>query len=74
MPRFHFNVNDELDVEGYGFCDLRGARRAALAMAGQMIADEDAEAFWNSAEWNMQVTTSDGVTVFELSLVGTKAA
>jgi hypothetical protein len=72
MPSFHFDVqsgtNDcnrtVLECE-----DLPEAQRAALKLAGTAISDA-AGTFWQNPEWMLIATDDDGVTVFQLQVLG----
>ena len=74
MPRYHFNVNGERDDEGYELPNVLVAQSEALGMAGRIICDEDSAKFWKAHDWTMQVTDSDGLSLFELLILATESA
>ena len=73
VPRFHFHINGEQDVEGFELADVRVAQCEALAMAGRIICDADADVFWEGGDWSMKVTTPDGLALFDLTIVGNES-
>lgn len=73
MPHFHFNINGDVDSDGCDLSDVRVAQCEALAMAGRIICDEDADAFWRDGAWTMEVTTTCGMSLFQLVILGTEA-
>jgi hypothetical protein len=42
-------------------------------MLGKILCD-DAEGFWDQAAWTMTVTDENGLTLFQLHVMGTEAA
>ncbi|MEO5773543.1 MAG: hypothetical protein ABIQ32_05430 [Sphingomicrobium sp.] len=73
MPRFHFNTYDRPDVDGHELPSLAAAKCAAIRMFGAVVCD-DADRFWDEADWSMTVTDDRGLTLFQLHLIGTDAA
>ena len=70
-PRYHFNVYDGrrlLDEEGTVLPDIRRARQAALATAGELIRDS-AKRSKIDEEWRMEVTDGTGLLLFRLDFV-----
>ena len=42
-------------------------------MAGKIISDTNSRTFWNAGHWTMTVSTTDGLTLFDLVIVGSEA-
>ncbi|MGO4527251.1 hypothetical protein AB4097_20635 [Microvirga sp. 2MCAF35] len=68
MPRYFFHVIDGRDIidnDGTVLPGLREARAEAIRTAGSMLRDEG-DRFWNSTEWQMNVTDASGQSVLKL--------
>ncbi|MCE4226596.1 hypothetical protein HCU64_22905 [Methylobacterium sp. C25] len=68
MPRYHLNVIDEstfLDRDGAEFSDPQAAQIAAIAYAGEFIADRAKRANVGT-HWRMEVTDALGLILFRL--------
>ena len=72
MPRFFFHVEDRPDDEGTELPSVAAAKCEAVRYAGKLICDE-ADTFWDSAEFGMVVTDEKGLILFSLTLSGTEA-
>jgi hypothetical protein len=72
MPKYFFNSEDHQDDEGTELDSLAVAKCQAIKMAGEIICDA-ADTFWDKAEWTLTVTNESGLTLFQLSIVGTDA-
>lgn len=72
VPRYFFNVNDQLDDIGREFPALAQAKCEAVRFAGQMICDA-AGNFWDSADLELIVTNEKGLMLFTLRFFGTEA-
>jgi len=74
MPRYHFHLADggADDEEGCELPDLAAARRAAVELLGQSLADR-ADAFWREGEWLLTVTDPGGLTLFTLRVFAADA-
>ena len=72
MPKFYFNTEGQVDDEGTELESLAIAKCQAIKMAGEIICDE-AESFWEKAEWTLTVSNEAGLTLFQLSIVGTES-
>ncbi len=72
MPNFHFQVNGpavSADASTIVFSDLAEAQMEALKLAGTLIADAS-ETFWDKPEWMLIVTDDEGLTLFQLQVLG----
>ena len=72
MPRFYFHVEGRPDEEGTELPSVPAAKCEAVRYAGRLICDE-AERFWDSAEFGLIVTDEKGLILFSLTLSGTEA-
>ena len=72
MPRFYFHIDDKKDREGTDLESLAVAKCEATKMAGTIVCEE-ANSFWDKAEWTMTVADDTGLTLFQLCIVGTDA-
>jgi hypothetical protein len=72
MPRFHFHTDDNRDDDGHIMPDVEAAKCEAVKLAGQIICNQ-AHEFWDKAEWTMTVTDENGLTQFQLQIVGTES-
>lgn len=66
MPRYHFHVftdGEERDGDGYECADIYVAQSQAVRMSGEIIRDLGRR-FWNGGEWRLEVTDTDGKTLF----------
>jgi len=75
MPRYHFNVLDDVsmpDSEGQELTDLASARCEAVKLCGSLIRELDAD-FWDGEEWKMEVTNDRGLILFSLLFIAVKA-
>ena len=67
MPRYYFNVHDNLgliDDEGVELENLAVAKRQAIRFAGAVICDA-AATFWDDAEWVLTVEDETSSTLFQ---------
>jgi hypothetical protein len=63
---FHIHHADpELDEVGTELPDMDAARVAAVSLAHRLLLD-DAEQFWNTMDWSLEVKDETGRTVFSL--------
>ena len=72
MPIYHFDINggtNDSDRTAVEFSDLAEAKSEALKLAGTLIADAS-ETFWEKPEWMLIVTDDEGLTVFQLQVLG----
>jgi hypothetical protein len=72
MPRFFFQVEGPPDDWGTELPDLAAAKCEAVRYAGRLICEE-AERFWDTADFAMTVTDENGLILFSLTLSGTEA-
>ena len=72
MPRFYFDIDSQPDLEGSELTDLAQAKCEAVKLAGRIICDE-ADRFWDSAEWTLTVSNEARLTLFKLHIIGTDA-
>jgi hypothetical protein len=77
VARFYFHTNHptELNVqddEGLEFASVHDAKCAAVKYAGQLLAD-DAEHFWDHADFDLTVTDENGLILFSMRMVGIQA-
>ncbi len=73
MPRYHFNFDDDADIDGHELASLADAKCEAIKTFSGMICDQ-AKTFWDDAEWTMTVTDEHGLTLFQLHIVGMESA
>jgi len=71
MPRFVLRVENG-PTKDIRASTLGEAKCEAVRFAGQLICDSAAE-FWDSGDFHMSVTNSDGLVLFTLQFVGTDA-
>ncbi len=72
MPRYFFTIHDGLvrpDGEGVVLPGPAEARAVAVATAGEILRDL-AGRFWDSPEWQMQVTDEHGSPLCILRVSG----
>ena len=72
MERYHFHVIDQTecrDLHGTLLKDVFAAKREALRFAGDLLKDLG-DKLWSGAAWNIRVTDSDDLTLFELHFSG----
>ena len=72
MPRFYFHTDDGPDLEGQELESIVVAKCEAIRTFGKIVCD-DAETFWDRAEWTMMVTDDRGLSLFQIHIVGTDA-
>lgn len=72
MPRFYFDIDSQPDLEGSELTDLAQAKCEAVKLAGRIICDE-ADRFWDRAEWTLTVSDQARLVLFQLDIVGTDA-
>lgn len=72
MPLYFFNTDDQIDHQGTRLESVAAAKCEAIKMAGRIICDE-AETFWDKAEWTLTVKDESNLTLFQLCIVGTEA-
>jgi hypothetical protein len=72
MTRFHFNIDEQRDVDGHELSGLADAKCEALKLAAGTICERASE-FWDKAEWTMTVTDEHGLTLFQIQIIGTDA-
>ncbi|SFL01877.1 DUF6894 family protein [Methylorubrum salsuginis] len=76
MPRYHFHIHDGrsiIDTDGIELADVAQARRMAVRLTGQFFEDE-ADLVSLGEEWRMEVTDAQGLILFRLDFVVTRAA
>lgn len=72
MPRFYFHVKDGVDLpdhDGTELPDVEAAKLAAITACGEAIRELGAS-FWDSDQWQMQVTDESGAEVASLWFSG----
>ena len=72
MPRFYFHTDTVKDADGTELKSVEAAKCEAIKLAGRLICDE-APNVWDNAEWTMTVSDEHGLTLFQLSIIGTEA-
>ena len=72
MPSYYLHVNEEQDTTCFHALDLAAAKCEATKMAGRIICD-DADTFWDRAEWSLTVADKNGLTLFQLQFIGIEA-
>lgn len=72
MHRYFFHVEGQPDDLGMELPTIAAAKCEAVRYAGTLICEE-AERFWDAAEFNMTVADENGLTLFTLTLIGTEA-
>lgn len=72
MPRYYFQVEGPPDDLGAELPDLAAAKCEAVRYAGRLICEE-ADKFWDTADFTMTVTDENGLVLFSLTLSGTEA-
>lgn len=72
MRRYYFHTDSQRDLNGVYLASLADAKCEAMAVAGRMICDQ-ADTFWDAAEWCLTVSDQDNLTLFQLNLMGTEA-
>ena len=73
MPRFHFNSDNHVDPKGHELESVAAAKCEAIKMFGSIVCEE-ADSFWDRAEWTMTVTDDRGLTLFQIHIVGLDSA
>ncbi len=71
MKRYHFKTDEQSDVKGLRLADLAAVKCEAGKVAGSIMC-ASADEVWQTREWTVTVTDDVGVTVLELSIVGTE--
>ena len=69
MPIFVFQVEGHSTEERVELSSIAAAKCEAVRFAGRLICDE-AERFWDSAEFNMTVSDDSGLSLFTLDFRG----
>ena len=69
MPIFVFHVESHSTEERVDLPSVATAKCEAVRYAGKLICDE-AEKFWDSAEFNMTVSDESGLSLFTLDFRG----
>lgn len=72
MPNYHFEIIGPAvfeDARSIEFSDVAKAKNEALKLAGTLIADAS-ETFWDKPEWMLIVTDDEGLTLFQLQVLG----
>ena len=72
MPRFFFHLEDAPDDVGIELPSLAAARCEAVRHASRLICDE-AERFWDTADFHMWVEDESGLMLFSLRFSGVEA-
>jgi hypothetical protein len=75
VPQYHFNISEGasgLAGAVANLHDLTAAKCEAVKLAGRTICYEAAE-FWSRDEWILTVSDENGLTLFQLQIVGTDA-
>ncbi len=76
MPRYHFHIDDGRfwpDRDGSEYPSAKVASRAAVNIAGEMLAHIDDD-FWGKVPvWEMVVTDADGFVLLTLTFSGKRA-
>ena len=72
MPRFHFHLDGDPDDDGIELKDLATAKCEAIQYAGRHICDQ-ADTFWDKAEWSLTVADQTGLVLFQLQIIGTES-
>lgn len=72
MPRYHFAVIGPADASEprvLEFSDMAEAKSESLKLAGTLLADVS-ETFWDKPEWMLIVRDDEGLTLFQLQVLG----
>ena len=72
MSRYYFDVDGQPDLEGSELATLSAAKCEAVKLAGRIICDQ-ADSFWDKAEWTLTVSDDKRLSLFQLHIVGTEA-
>ena len=72
MARFIFHVEGHPDDLERDLPNIAAAKCLAVRHAGELICEE-AESFWDDAEFSMIVMNEDGLILFTLTLTGLEA-
>lgn len=72
MSHFFFHVAGRPDETGTELPSIAAAKCEAVRYAGKLICDE-ADTFWDSAEFGLIVTDETGLVLFTLTLSGLEA-
>jgi len=72
MARFIFHVEGHPDDQERDLPNIAAAKCLAVRYAGELICEE-AESFWEEAEFNMIVMNEEGLILFTLTLTGLEA-
>ena len=72
MPRFLFLVNGSPHDGGMDLPDIATAKCEAVRYAGRLICEE-ADRFWDKADFTMTVTDEGGLVLFSMILSGVDA-
>jgi hypothetical protein len=74
MPKFYFNMDDDSsDPDGHELASVAVAKCDAAKMLGKILCD-NSHGFWDQAAWTMTVSDENGLTLFQLHVMGTEAA
>ena len=72
MHRYFFHVEGRPDDLGMELASIAAAKCEAVRYAGRLICDE-AERFWEAAEFMLTATDERGLVLFSLTLSGIEA-
>jgi hypothetical protein len=72
MTTFVFHVQGRPEEKKVDLPDLASAKCEAVRYAGNLICDQ-AQAFWDEAEFNLSVSDEQGLTLFALTMTGVDA-
>ena len=72
MPRFFFQVSGSPEDLGMDLPDIAAAKCEAVRYAGKLICEE-ADRFWDKADFTMAITDEAGLVLFSLILSGVDA-
>ena len=72
MQRYFFHVEGRPDDLGMELPSLASAKCEAVRYAGNLICEE-ADRFWDAAEFNLTVADETGLILFTLTVTGHEA-
>jgi len=72
VPRFFFQINGSPHDVGMDLPDIATAKCEAVRYAGRLICEE-ADRFWDKADFTMTVTDEGGLVLFSMILSGVDA-
>lgn len=72
MPHFIFHVEGNPDDQARDLPNIAAAKCLAVRYAGELICEE-AESFWDEAEFSMIVMNEAGLILFTSTLTGLEA-